>query len=256
MVASRLVDRHIVLLVEEIYRIAIIIAAAVIGFSISGVAGFGGGVVVLPILVWAFGPREAVPVIAISQAMGTASRAWIHHREIDWQVVRWFAVGSLPLAALGSFFFVSADMSLLTRIMGAGIIAMVVFTLLPWSRRVRMALWGFLPVGGAAGFLSAFVGIPGPFPPVFYLAYGMAPAAYIGTFSLGMLLVQAPKLAVMGSNGVLTTRVVVLGLVLGVIALAGSYAGHWALRRIPDRVFVALLNVLLVAFGILFLVVG
>ena len=241
---------------EEIYRIAIIIAAAVIGFSISGVAGFGGGVVVLPILVWSFGPREAVPVIAISQTMGTASRAWIHRREINWPVVRWFAAGSLPLAALGSFFFVSADTSLLTRVLGGGIIAMVLFSLLPWAKRVRMTLWGFAPVGAAAGFLSAFLGIPGPFPPVFYLAYGLTPAAYIGTFSLGMFLVQFPKLAVMGGNGVLTTRVIVLGLVLGAIAWAGSFIGNWALRRISSRVFVAGLNVMLVVFGILFLMVG
>ncbi len=241
---------------EEIYRIVIIIVASVIGFSISGVAGFGGGVVVLPILVWAVGPREAVPVIAIAQTMGTASRFWIHRRNVDWRVYSWFSVGSIPLAALGSFFFVSADTALLTRIMGAGIIAMVLFTLLPVAQRVRMTLWGFAPVGGASGFLSAFLGIPGPFPPIFFLAYGLAPSAYIGTFSVGMLTTQFPKLAVMGAGGVLTERVIILGLVLGGIAWTGSFIGNWFLRRIPGRVFVAGLNVMLVAFGVMFLVVG
>ena len=44
--------------------------------SLSGVAGFGGGVVVLPVLVWVYGPEVAVPVVAIFQLMGTSSRSF------------------------------------------------------------------------------------------------------------------------------------------------------------------------------------
>ena len=81
--------------------IACFFLEATIGFTITGVAGFGGGLVVLPVLVWVFGIKEAIPIIAISQVFGTASRAWLHHRTIDWKVVRYFAVGSIPMSVIG-----------------------------------------------------------------------------------------------------------------------------------------------------------
>ena len=210
----------------------------------------------LPVLVWAFEPAVAVPVVALAQLIGTITRVWLNREWMNWRVVAWFAAGSIPFALMGSFLFVSADTSLLTRIMGGGMVALALLTQLPWSRRVRMTLWGFAPLGASAGFLASFLGIPGPFAPVFYMAYGMKPREYMATFSLGMFLTQVPKLAVYGSGGLLTPLVIGLGLTLGVIAIGGAYFGAKALRWIPDKVFAVGINVIVAAFGVLFLVTG
>ena len=224
--------------------------------SLSGVAGFGGGVIVLPVLVWVFGPEVAVPVVALFQLMGTTTRVWLARDHLNWKVVAWFAAGSTPFAILGSFLFIAADTDLLIRGMGGGMIVLVLLTQLPWSRNIRMALWGFLPLGGASGFLAAVMGIPGPFAPVFYLAYGLKPREYMATFSLGMLLIQVPKLAVYSTGALLTPLVVGLGLSLGVIAIAGACFGSTLLRRVPEKVFAVGINALVAGFGVLFLVTG
>ena len=229
---------------------------AAVGLSLSGVAGFGGGVVILPVLVWFYGPAVAVPVVAIFQLLGTSSRVWLNRHHLNWKVAAWFAAGSTPFAVLGSFLFISADTDLLIRIMGGGMVALVLLTQLPWSKRVRMTLWGFLPLGASAGFLAAIMGIPGPFAPVFYIAYGMKPREYMATFSLGMLLIQLPKLAIYGSGQLLTPLVGVMGLALGVVAIGGAYFGARLLRRIPDKMFAASISIIVAAFGILFLITG
>ena len=54
------------------------VAATTVGFTIAGVAGFGGGVVALPVLVWVFGVREAIPILSISQVLSTVSRVGLH----------------------------------------------------------------------------------------------------------------------------------------------------------------------------------
>lgn len=224
--------------------------------SLSGVAGFGGGVVVLPVLVWVFGPEVAVPVVALFQLMGTLTRVWLNREFINWKVAAWFAAGSTPFAILGGFLFIAANTDLLIRIMGGGMIALVVLTQLPWSRNIRMTLWGFLPLGGATGFLAAVIGIPGPFAAVFYIAYGLKPREYMATFSLSMLLIQVPKLAVYGIGALLTPLVVSLGLLLGVIAIGGAYFGAGVLRRVPEKVFNVAINALVAGFGLLFLIAG
>ena len=239
-----------------IWEFAVILVVALIGQSLSGVAGFGAGVIVLPVLVWFYGPVVAVPVVAIFQIMGTAARIWLSRQGMNWKVVSWFAAGSLPFALFGSFLFISADTVLLTRIMGGGMIALVALTQLPWAKRVRMTLWGFPPLGASAGFLASVMGIPGPFAPVFFLAYGMRPQEYMATFSLSMFLIQLPKVAVYGAGDLLTPLVAGLGIGLGLVGIWGAYFGAKILRRVPDRVYTAGINIMVVVFGVLFLVTG
>ena len=239
-----------------IWQLVVLFVVAALGMSLSGVAGFGGGVIVLPVLVWMYGPEVAVPVVAVFQLIGTSMRVWLNRDAMNWKVVAWFAAGSTPFAILGSFLFISANTDLLIRIMGGGMIVLVVLTQLPWAKRVRMTLWGFFPLGGASGFLASVMGIPGPFAPVFYIAYGLKAREYMATFSMSMFLIQVPKLAVYASGELITPFVAGMGLVIGIVAIGGAYYGARALRRIPEKVFAVGINALVFAFGVLFLVAG
>ena len=241
---------------EELIKIVAVVAATAVGFTIAGVAGFGGGVVALPVLVWVFGVREAIPILSISQLLSTGSRVWLHRDGSNWRVVRYFALGSLPLSVLGSFIFISIDTTVLVRILGVMMLLFVVYTRLPIGRDFNMKLWAFAPMGAATGFGSAFLGIPGPFAAVFYLAYGLAASPYIGTSSLGMGIIQVPKLIIFGTSGLLTLRVLLLGFGLGAIAASTAYLGRAILRKVPEKVFPWIITTMLVVSGIVFLVRG
>ena len=171
-------------------------------------------------------------------------------------MVRYFALGAVPLSVIGSFIFISVDTTVLVRILGVMMLLFVVYTRMPIGRDFNMKLWGFVPLGAATGFGSAFLGIPGPFAAVFYLAYGLAASAYIGTSSLGMGLIQVPKLIIFGTGGLLTLRVLLLGIGLGAIAAFSAYLGRIILRRVPEKVFPRVITALLLVSGIVFLIRG
>lgn len=241
---------------EEIIKIVAVVVATAIGFTIAGVAGFGGGVVALPVLVWVFGVREAIPILSISQVLSTVSRVGLHRDALNWPVIRYFALGALPFSVLGSLFFITIDTTVLVRILGVMMLLFVVYTRMPIGRNFKMKLWGFIPLGAGTGFGSAFLGIPGPFAAVFYLAYGLTASAYIGTSSLGMALIQAPKLIIFGAGDLLTLRVLLLGVGLGAIAAAAAYLGRIILRRVPEKVFPRIITVMLLISGVVFLIRG
>ena len=241
---------------EEIIKIVAVVVATAIGFTIAGVAGFGGGVVALPVLVWVFGVREAIPILSISQVLSTVSRVGLHRDALNWPVIRYFALGALPFSVLGSLFFITIDTTVLVRILGVMMLLFVVYTRMPIGRNFKMKLWGFIPLGAGTGFGSAFLGIPGPFAAVFYLAYGLTASAYIGTSSLGMALIQVPKLIIFGAGDLLTLRVLLLGVGLGAIAAACAYLGRIILRRVPEKVFPRIITVMLLVSGVVFLIRG
>ena len=239
---------------EEILKIVAVVVATAVGFTIAGVAGFGGGVVALPVLVWVFGVREAIPILTISQVLSTVSRVALHRDSLNWPVVRNFVIGALPFSVLGSLFFVSIDTQVLVRILGAMMLVFVVYTRLPIGRDFKMRLWGFVPLGSATGFGSAFLGIPGPFAAVFYLAYGLTASAYIGSSALGMGIIQVPKLIIFGGNDLLTVRVLLMGVGLGAIAAGSAYVGKVILGRVPERIFPRIITAMLLISGVVLLV--
>jgi hypothetical protein len=241
---------------EEILKIIAVVVATTVGFTIAGVAGFGGGVVALPVLVWVFGVREAIPILSISQVLSTGSRVWLHRDGLNWPVVRLFSLGALPFSIVGSLIFISIDTTILVRILGVMMLLFVVYTRLPIGREFNMKLWGFVPLGAGTGFGSAFLGIPGPFAAVFYLAYGLTASAYIGTSALGMGMIQVPKLIIFGSGDLITVRVLALGIGLGAIAAVSAVLGRVILRRVPEHVFPRIITAMLLISGVVFLIRG
>ena len=87
----------------------ILIGSAFVGSIVGGVAGFGAGVVLLPVAAWTLGIRMAVPVLTITMLLGNMSRLWWSRGETDRQVTLRFLLGAVPGTALGTTIFVAAS---------------------------------------------------------------------------------------------------------------------------------------------------
>ena len=76
------------------------------GFAVGllvGVTGVGGGSLMTPLLVFLFGfkPAVAVGTDLLFAAITKTGGVWVHHGKhgsVDWKIVGWLALGSLPFA--------------------------------------------------------------------------------------------------------------------------------------------------------------
>ncbi|MEV6492918.1 TSUP family transporter, partial [Actinoplanes sp. NPDC051633] len=68
---------------------------------LSAVAGFGGGVLLLPVFTALFGLRMAVPMLTLTQLSSNAFRVWFSRGELHRRLIGWFAVGAVPMAVAG-----------------------------------------------------------------------------------------------------------------------------------------------------------
>jgi uncharacterized membrane protein YfcA len=90
----------------------------------------------------------------------------------------------------------------------------------------------------------------------FFLAYGLIKGAYIGTEALCTVFMHITKLIAYRSSAVLPLHAVFVGLVLAPIMVLGSFTGKRIVERLPEAVFVWLIEATLVAAGVLFIVKG
>ena len=81
--------------------IFVLIVGLVAG-AISGVIGTGSSIMLVPVLVWQFGPKEAVPIMAVAAVMANLARILAWWREIDWRACAAFAATGAPAAVLGA----------------------------------------------------------------------------------------------------------------------------------------------------------
>ena len=62
----------------------------------SGIVGFGASIMLMPILMLAFGPQEAVPIMAIAALLANFSRVLVWWREIDWRANAYYCAQRFP----------------------------------------------------------------------------------------------------------------------------------------------------------------
>jgi uncharacterized protein len=73
----------------SVENLILLAGGAFVGSMLAAVAGFGGAAVLLPLLVVAFGVREAIPILTVAQLVGNLSRVWFNRSELDLPVVGW-----------------------------------------------------------------------------------------------------------------------------------------------------------------------
>jgi uncharacterized membrane protein YfcA len=235
--------------------LVILLASSAAAFALavlSAVAGFGGGVLLLPVFTALFGLRAAVPMLTLTQLSSNGSRAWLNRRELRVSLVGWFALGAVPFAVAGALLLAHAPLAPLKRLLGVFLIGVVVWRRLRREPR-KPADPAFAAVGAASGLGSALLGSVGPLTAPFFLAYGLTRAAYIGTEAASALVMHLTKLAAYGAGDLLTRRVLLFGIALTPATLLGAWTGKKIVGRIGDRVFVVLVEIGLLAAGVLFL---
>lgn len=233
--------------------LVVAMVAAFVLAVVSAVAGFGGGVVLLPVFVGLFGLRVAVPVLTLTQLVSNGSRVALNRREIDRGLVGWFALGAVPCAVGAGLLFASAPLGFLERLLGVLLLVVVVWRRVR-PRPPRVSGHAFVAVGAASGLGSALVGSVGPLTAPFFLARGLVKEGYIGTEAASAVVMHAARLAAYGVGALLSARVLVLGVLLAPATMLGAWVGRHLVRRISERGFVLVVEVGLVVSAVLLLV--
>jgi uncharacterized membrane protein YfcA len=228
----------------------ILIGTALLGSTIGGIAGFGTGILLLPVAAWTLGTRAAVPVLTVTMLLGNLARIWWSRGELHGGLTLRFISGAIPATALGVVIFAGASSEWLGRAIGAFLLLSVPLRRFLSSGRLHVRAAHFPVIGGAIGLLSALVVTTGPVVTPFFLAYGLRRGAFIATEALCAGAMHVTRGLVFARYKMISVETLVIGLVLGTTMFAGAWLGRRLLDRMSDRVFLAIIEVLLVGMGL------
>jgi len=175
---------------------------------------------------------------------------------VQTRIVGWFAIGAVPAALIGGFLFAAAPLDTLTRVIGVFLLASVAWRHLRPQPTGLLGERTFTIIGAVFAFASALVGSVGPVMAPFFLRAGLVKGAYIGTEAAATVVMHVAKLVAYGTAALLTLFSVGVGLAMAPAMIAGSWIGKRIVDRLPERVFVAIIEVVLIVAGVSFLIFG
>ena len=235
-------------------ELALVLAGAFVAAAVSAICGFGGGSLYMPVLVALLGTKQAVPLIAFGLLFSNATRAWIMRKDIVWPLAARYLCGAVPGAILGAFVFIHLSPDLITRGIGLFLIASVLAFRWHNHRPPLTRWWVFYIVGFVFGILSSITGIVAAAAMPFFLAVKMRKEAFVGTVAFGAFAMHLTTVTSFSQLHLLDSMLWQLGIGLGLLMIAGTWVGSKVLRLTPPRVFLWLVQGLLLVLGVIFLV--
>ena len=104
---------------------------------LSGSVGFGGGMVLLPVITYFYGVEVAVPVSTIAQLVSNLSRVGMGWKQINWKAAGQFLLLAVPFTALGALGFAKFPKGPMTIVL---CVFLIVFAILKLRGKMTLAV--------------------------------------------------------------------------------------------------------------------
>lgn len=233
-----------------------VLAIGVAAGTLGGVVGFGSSVIMVPILAFVFGPKAAIPIMAVASLMANVSRVAIWWRTIDWRAVAAYSATAIPAAALGARTLLALEPRIVELALGVFLVATVPVRRVLGHRGFKVTRAQLAVVGAVIGFLTGIVASTGPVNAPFFLAYGLVKGAYLSTEALSSAFVYLTKAVVFWDGGALPVEALVRGLIVGTALMLGSWLAKRLVERMTPGDFRFVMDVLLLVAGTWMIVQG
>ncbi len=227
----------------------ILFAISFLAATVSGAAGFGGALVLLPVLTAIVGIKAAIPILTIGQIFGNASRIWSGRHELKWRPIIFFLLTAIPLTFLGSYLFTEIDSYKIKTGIGIFLILLVIHRRTNIIK-IELGDKGMLLGGGLTGFLSGLAGSAGPLGAAFFLGIDMTPTAYIASEAFTALIMHLTKTIVYNKYSLIGQTELYYGLFIGIAMILGSWTGKKIIEKLSREKFILLIEVLLIVSGL------
>jgi hypothetical protein len=222
----------------------LLILASFIAATLSGAAGMGGALVLLPVLNLTVGAKAAVPILTVAQLIGNLSRAYFGRDEINWRSVLLFSVTAVPASLAGSVLFANMAPATIKTAAAAALIGVI---LLRRTGFVKLEIGEKgLAVGGViTGLVSGAIGSAGPLGAASFLGLGLPAGAYVASEALGATAIHIAKTVAYQRYQLIGVPELTTGLMMGGGMICGSWVGRQLIKRLSQQAFVRIVEALL-----------
>jgi uncharacterized protein len=233
----------------DINDVAAILTVTVAGFF-RGVTGFGGSLMMTPMLSILIGP---IPAVVTALVLETAAALVMFPDALpraNWRILSYLTIPAALTVPLGGYFLLTIDPALARKCIAIVVICFCILLLFGWRYRGSPRPGTSVVLGAIVGVLLGATSVGAP-PVILYLLAGPDPIA-ITRASLTFYLagISLAALVMLWGRDVLDQHSAWLALVLTPVYFVGLYAGVRLFSRFNDARFRQFTLILLIAVSV------
>ena len=220
-----------------------------VAYWVRGMAGFGSGLIAVPLLTLAWPVTIVVPLVVALDYLGSASQGVKNVTEVAWReqlvLIPFMVVG----VAVGLWVLCATSTARLAQVLGAFVILYAIYQMLP-LRDLRGSRLASTYCGFLGGLVGTLFGTGGPFYVIYMNLRGLERTPFRATFAMNFLIDGGVRLAAFAAAGLFGRQV--LGYLLAAVPIAGAglYVGGRIQTGLSQRAFVIVIRVLLLVSGV------
>ena len=237
-------------LAPTVAELALCVGFLLGAYFIRGIAGFGSGLIAVPLLALILPLSLVVPAVALTDYVASASQGIGNRRDILWRALIPLVPFMLAGVALALYLFRELDPGLLTRALGVFVLGYAGYTLLGLHPgRVARPCW-WAPLGGLGALVGTLFGTGGPFYVAYLQLWGPGKGAFRATAATAFLIEGTTRLTGYLAAGFFTRDTLLMFALALPLTVLGLYAGHHVHTSLSELAFKRLIGVLLLGSGL------
>lgn len=212
--------------------VALLAGLGVLAGLLTTAAGLGGGLLLLICLSLVMDPLWALAATTPALLVGNLHRSWMYRARVRWPLVRAFALGAIPGAALGGLVAVSVPKIVIAALM----LTVTVASLARAIGKVDLAAppSAITPAGFVIGGLTGSAGGAAVLTAPLFLSAGLVGEAFSGTIAASGVAMHLGRIAGYGAGGLLTRELWLWAALLALAVTVGNTLGR-RLRHLSER---------------------
>ena len=223
---------------------------AIAAAMLRGFTGFGANLIWGPVLIFLWGPVEAVAIMGLTGLFASVQACIPEVRKANWSEITPIIIAAAVAGPLGVAVLLHLEPDQVRRAIGAFILIIAVILASGWKYKGRRGLTPKLVTGGVAGGLAGFAGIGGPICVLYFMA---APGAAVTLRANNMISVSVlvPMVLVsLGVSGGIGIETLIRAAILFVPYSFGMWLGARLFHMIPKELFRRAVLGLLMIIGV------
>jgi uncharacterized membrane protein YfcA len=225
------------------------VAVLFVAYLVRGIAGFGSGLIAVPLLTLFSPVTVVVPLVVSLDYIGSLSQSVRNLRQIAWREQA--VLVPFMLIGIGGGLYLLSEMPAwaLARALGVFVLGFGVYQLLPLPP-MRGSRFAASYCGLFGGLLGTLFGTGGPFYAIYLNLRGLERSTFRATFALNFLIDGGVRLIAYAALGLLNRETLLhIALALPLVGV-GLYAGGHIHTGLHQRDFVRIVGLLLIASGV------
>ena len=220
-----------------------------LAYVVRGVAGFGSGLIAIPLLALMLPLTVAVPLVVFLDYVASATHGLKDRSHIQWREI----LPLLPFSAVGVLFglylFRTVDAVMLAHALGVFVLLFALYTLFIKDAISSLSRKWALPAGFLGGLVGTLFGTGGPFYVIYLKHRGLPKSQFRATFATIFLLDGAGRLTGYLGGGFFDRDWLILAAGALPVMAVGLYLGGHIHTNISQRSFQVAVSSLLVISG-------